>query len=190
MVEYAQQIAQASLGHFALMGCAVFYLLWWCVFFRPDAGEKNTRALRGAGIACIVLVVALGIAAVALIVAALVGLPASIPTFILVAGGIALYVVLLGITDVIMNRPVTTELLLFTAWFVLELNFLNGIASTGLVTGASLIIMGLAVLVGFIACLVCYVAYYGLRGRQSFVDGLIPLALVAFLALSFALLLR
>lgn len=190
MAEYAQQITQIDLGHFALAACAVFYVLWWCVFFRPDAREKNTKGLRAGGIACIVLAVLLGILAVALIVMALANLPASIPTFILVAGGVALYVILLGITNVIMNRPVTTELLLIVAWFVLEANLLNGIAGTGLVTGASLIILGLVVFIAFVACIVCYVLYYGLSGFRSFVDGVVPLVIVALVSLSLALLLR
>lgn len=190
MAEYAQQFFQIDLGHFALAACAVFYLLWWAVFFRPGAKTANSKALRVGGIACIVLAAVLGIAGVVLVVIALMGLPASIPTFILIAGGVALYVVLLGVTNVILDRPVTTELLLIVGWFVLETNLLNGIASTGLITGASLIILGLVVFIAFVVCIVCYVLYYRLEGRASFIDGMVPLIVIGFIALSFALLLR
>lgn len=190
MAEYVQEIAQIGLGHFALAACAGFYLAWWCVFFRPNAKQDNTRLLRGVGIACIVLAAVLGVLALGLVIAALVALPASIPTFILIAGAVALYVVLLGITNVVMDRPLTTELALIVGWFALEVNFLNGIASTGLVTGASLIIMGLFVLIAFIASLVCYVLYYQLEGRRAFACGATPLLVIGLVSLAFALLLR
>lgn len=45
-------------GHWLMVGCAVLYLVWWCIFFAPDAsGEKPspTGPLNATGVVCIAL---------------------------------------------------------------------------------------------------------------------------------------
>ena len=45
-------------GHWWMVGCAVLYLVWRCIFFAPDAsGEKPapTGPLNATGVVCIAL---------------------------------------------------------------------------------------------------------------------------------------
>jgi len=56
---------QLMWGHVLLLVCAVLYLIWWCIFFRPNAQVKG-GALRVFGIACILVAAVAGIAGVVL----------------------------------------------------------------------------------------------------------------------------
>ena len=50
-------------GHVLLLVCAVLYLIWWCIFFRPNAQVKG-GALRVFGIAYILVAAVTGIVGV------------------------------------------------------------------------------------------------------------------------------
>ena len=52
-------------GHVLLLVCAVLYLIWWCIFFRPNAQVKG-GALRVFGIAYILVAAVTGIVGVVL----------------------------------------------------------------------------------------------------------------------------
>ena len=56
---------QLMWGHVLLLVCAVLYLIWWCIFFRPNAQVKG-GALRVFGIACILVAAVAGIVGVVL----------------------------------------------------------------------------------------------------------------------------
>ena len=56
---------QLMWGHVLLLVCAVLYLIWWCIFFRPNA-QVTGGALRVFGIACILVAAVAGIAGVVL----------------------------------------------------------------------------------------------------------------------------
>mgnify|MGYP001317637983 CR=1 FL=1 len=58
-------LRQLLWGHSLLLVCAVLYLIWWCIFFRPNAQVKG-GALRVFGIACILVAAVAGIAGVVL----------------------------------------------------------------------------------------------------------------------------
>ena len=34
-------VNQIIRGHWWMVGCAVLYLVWWCVFFAPDARGRE-----------------------------------------------------------------------------------------------------------------------------------------------------
>ena len=110
-------------GHVALVACTVLYLAWWLAFFNPRL-PKAAGALYAVGVACIVGAAVLGITGVVLTVRGVGGLvPAmtrGVPVWAIAAGGIVAYVVLVLVTTRFFHRPVTTELVLFTGWLVLE----------------------------------------------------------------------
>lgn len=173
-------IAQIARGHWWVVGCAVFYLVWWCVFFSPDAsGHKPVPAgvLRTVGVACILLAVVCGVLGIFDMTRGMGGLPGeAVPGLWINLGCVALYFVLLAVTVHFFDRPVTTELLLFCAWCALELNVASKVAAASGPSAAVLIaVLTLATLA---ACVVCYTLYYKLEYVASFWDGCVPLALV------------
>lgn len=185
---YSEQFKQIAVGHALLAVCAVLYLVWWCVFFRPRA-QSPQGVEYVLGVAFILGAVAFGAIAVTKIVQAASALPSAIPGFIVVAAAIVLYVVLLAVTYAVFNRPVTTELLLIVAWLALETAVLSALVAAGMPTGKAAVLTVL-VAVAFIASMTCYVLYYRLSGTAAFLDGCGPLVTVAILATLFALFLR
>ncbi len=189
MAVYAQQIMQFGLGHLALFFSMAFYLGWWFVFFSPDARkEKPTGAKRRLGLGAIVLAGIFGAGYLGLIVQAVFTMPVSIPLLIVVFAALILFVLLLGISYVIMGRKLTAELPLLMLWFMVELFFLDALASSGAVVGSRLIMLGLPTAIVFIAGVVCYCSYYRMSGKRAFVCGAIPLGAIGALSAIIALL--
>ena len=166
--------------------CALLYLAWWYVYFRP--GLNPGRLLKVAGVVCILGAAATGIGAVCVIVTAVALLPTVVPGAAIIAGAAVLYAAALFVTAKLLARPVTTELLLIVAWLALEVSVANAFAATGAFSG--LAIGGLLVATGAAAAasLACYNAYYHLKDWPSFIDGCGPLIAVGILSLAYALL--
>lgn len=184
-------------GHWWMVGCTVLYLVWWCIFFAPDAsGEKPspTGPLNATDVVCILGAVICGGLAVqqmaagmsVLTTAATDGKPA-IPGLWIDLGCGALYGLLLWITMRFFDRPVTTELALFCSWTALELNAASCLASDPTVSSAAIALIIALTLATLAACTVCYTLYYRLPYVQSFWDGCIPLTLVGAVSAVIAL---
>ncbi len=159
-------------GNIKLILCFVFYLAWWVVGFNPKypiRGLKSGWLLIPAAI--------LGVLALIDIWQGLDFTGGPIPGMALVAGGIACYVALVGITSILLHRPVTTELLIIVLWttvMLLEINTFGGIGSLTLAWGWTLTTLSL---VGAAGSLVCYQLFYGLEANAAFIDGAVPLML-------------
>lgn len=164
-------------GDILLVGCCAFYLLWWIVAFKP------VNAVKGAKSGWLLIpALFLGVAALIMIVWGMNKAVTSDSFFstgtVLLAGVIA-YVVLLVVTRLAFHRMVTTELFLIVGWTVLtflEVNALYGmdrVARNGAVG-----LLATAVIVAAVS-MVCYMLYYGLNERVGYVDGMIPLLLIA-----------
>lgn len=174
-------------GHASLAVCAALYLAWWWVFFNP-ALPKAAGALYAAGVGFIVGAVAFGVAAVVLMargLGALAGQGAgggAAPGWAFAVGGVAAYVALAFVTVRFLQRPVTTELLLFVLWAALELAVANALLGAGaLPVGAFWALVAVIALVTA-ANLVCYVLYFRLGPLPSFIDGAAPLTVVGVFA--------
>ena len=189
--ELAAPLAFLVGGHAALAACAVLYLAWWHLFFDPRR-DKPRGSQFAAGVGCIVGAAVLGIAGVALCVVGMTGLlPVEIRGAALggMAGcGLALYVVLLMGTVKLFKRSVTTELLLFTAWAVLELGGggLNVAFATSVLAAPTAIVLGVLVAAVLLASLASYLLYYRLEPQRAYVAGAVPLAAVGVLAATMA----
>lgn len=182
--------AQGSLvgGHASLAACAVLYLAWWWIFFRPQEG-RPAGALYGIGVACIVAAAVLGIGGAASAIVGLGKLPVqggALPGWAFVAGAAISYVVLAFATVRLFHRPITTELALFVAWAALELAVANGLREAGAWSDGLALVMVVLVAAAMLASLVCYVLYYRLPPLLSFVDGAVPLVLVGAMAVAMA----
>ncbi|MGI6216976.1 MAG: hypothetical protein ACOYIK_05115 [Coriobacteriales bacterium] len=174
--------SQLTTGHWLLTLCCVLYLAWWAVYFWPQPYGRGVEnpTLRKVGVACIIGALIAGcLSAWQLLSGSSVDNPAVSPW--LIAGiAVVLYLVLLWITYRMFNRQPTTELVLFVAWAALEFDVLSSIAGTS-ANGASAIGVGIysvLVIASFVVALICYIRYYHLKSRQSFIDGCIPLVLI------------
>lgn len=191
---------QLMWGHVLLLVCAVLYLIWWCIFFRPNAQVKG-GALRVFGIACILVAAVAGIAGVVLecfgisklsalpTLSAAAGRARSVWIWPFAVGGVAAYVILAVLTSRLLQRPITTELLLIVMWITLELCALTMLHSSGALGATAAIVLAIILLILLIADMACYLAYYHLLPMPAFVDGTAPLIAVAvFSAIVVALL--
>jgi len=177
LVNLQASIRQILIGDILFIVCCGFYLAWWLVAFRindPIKGIRSGWLLIPAAIA--------GVAAVVLIIQ---GMNATKPEHTLfpgiafVVGGIIAYVVLAVVTVLAFKRPMTSELLLFVGWGALTLAQVNTLHGAGQLA-ASLSWILVAVIILFVAAsLVCYVLFYRLPPQPAFIDGMIPLILVA-----------
>ena len=161
------------LGQFFLIVCCVFYLVWWYRGYRPGVNAQRTSGING-----ILLLIT---AAFGLLGAFLSAGPASIlskprmdPAMIIIAGIFA-YIVLLLITKVIFHRVVTAELLLITAWTVLELSVINTLNAAGGLPDKRFYIMFAVIIAAFIISMILYVAYYRMEEMKAFYAAMVPL---------------
>ena len=170
------QVKSLLAGNWLMALCGCFYLAWWIVAFRPP----KPRSIP-AGWVLLALAFLTGIAGFYLMGRTL-SAPVSevrsgIRSLWIAAAGAVVYALLLAVTILIFHRQVTSELLIITAWTVLELCTLSFLYRCGsLSDGAGLLLAGL-VMAATVGSLVCYLLYYRLPYTAGFVDGCIPLAL-------------
>ncbi len=171
------QTRQMLIGNLLLIGCCVFYLIWWFVAFKPEGavtGAKSGWLLIPAFI--------LGILAIVQIVrgGCLSELPKVLmPRMAVVICGVAAYVILLIVSRITLKRPVTTELLLIVGWAVLAFLEVNALYGLDQFTKAAAIVFLVLIVAAAAIGIVCYLLYYGLDVRAGYIDGMVPLLLVA-----------
>lgn len=159
-------------GNIKLVFCFAFYLAWWVIGFNtrhPIRGIKSGWLLIPAAV--------LGVLALVDICQGVDLIGGPVPGVALAAGGVAGYVVLLGVTRGLLHRPVTTELIIIVLWatvMLLEINTLVGLGTIATALGWALAALCLVATAG---SLVCYQLFYGLDASAAFIDGTIPLLL-------------
>lgn len=165
-------------GDVLLIACCAFYLLWWHRAFKPAGAAKGFASgwlLIPAAI--------LGLAAVVMIIRGARGAAGSdralFSSGALFAAAAALYAVLLVVTRFAFRRQVTSELFLIVGWAALAFLEVNALFALGMITRGGAVALLAAALVAAAAGIVCYVLYYRLSPRAAYVDGMVPLVLVA-----------
>ncbi len=174
---FDSQTRQLLIGNLMLIFCCVFYLIWWLIAFKPEGAIKGMRS----GWLLIPAFVLGIIAIIEMVIGSNMGGAARrlMPTAVILIGGLAAYVILLIVSWILLKRPVTTELLLIVGWTVLaylEINALYGTERFGRPLAITfLIVAAAAAAIG----IVCYLLYYGLDARAGYIDGTVPLLLIA-----------
>ena len=159
-------------GNIKLVLCFAFYLAWWVIGFNtkhPIRGIKSGWLLIPAAV--------LGVLALVDISRGISLTEGPVPGVALIAGGVATYAVLLGVTTGLLHRPVTTELIIIVLWATVMLLEINTLVGLGTITVALGWALAALCLVGTAGSLVCYQLFYGLDARAAFIDGTIPLLL-------------
>ncbi len=169
--------SQMLWGNLLLVACCVFYLLWWVLAFKPTGAIKGFKSGW-----LLIPAVILGIAAVVLIIKGSTSLPTVRSFFspgVVLVAAIAAYIALLAVTQIAFHRQVTTELFLIVGWTALVLLEGNALYGAEIITqNSALILFAAATLIALLS-MVCYLLYYGLGTWAGYVDGMIPLLLVA-----------
>lgn len=163
-------------GNLLLLLCWGFYLAWWIAAFRPEGGVRGMKTGW-----LLIPAAAAGIAALFRLVTAIAAVPvgdgARSPLQIALVG-LAVYLALLMLTRFLLQRQVTTELLLIVGWATLaaaEGNALRALGALSAGTETALLVLTAAVAA---VSLLCYLAFYRLDAVKGFYDGTVPLVLV------------
>ncbi len=168
-------VEQMLLGDILLVGCCIFYLLWWVLAFKPTGAVKGLRSGW-----LLIPAFILGIAAMLLIVQGVTNADTSCSFFsigtVLLTGAVS-YVALLIVTQLVFHRQVTTELLLIIGWTVLTFLECNALYGLQIITPNVAIGLFTATVIVAALSMVCYVLYYHLADLVGYVDGMIPLLL-------------
>ena len=170
----AKQIFRSNI---LLIICCAFYLAWWLLAFKPTGAVKGMKTgwllipAFAAGLAAIILAVK-GIQSASVDVV-------LFPDGLLLWGGIAAYLILLAVTRLLFQRPVTTELFLIVGWAVLALSEINVLYGVGRFSHGLAVIFAVVIGIATLISLVCYVLYYNLGNRAGYFDGMVPLLMTA-----------
>lgn len=78
-----------------------------------------------------------------------------------------------------LGRPITTELFLIVGWAVLVLSEVNTLFGWDLFSHRLTITLMAVIGVAALASLVCYVLYYRLGALAGYIDGMLPLLIIA-----------
>jgi hypothetical protein len=160
-------------GNLLMFVTIVFYVTWWAVSFRPD-GHGDPAA------AGIFLAAAFfsGIAAITLMSFGINSLSQAgkgIPLMYILLGAVALFIILLVVTQIFFQREVTTELLLIIGWAALQGSAIAVLQGSGRFTLAQALTLAVLVLLATGVGMVCYVLHYRLEETARFWNGVIPL---------------
>lgn len=165
-------------GNIALIVCCLFYLWWWAAAFHPRGAPDALHAATP----LLVAAMAAGILSVTLTALGITSAPREatlFPPHSILWGGVAVYLILLATTALLLRRQVTTELFLIVGWAMLELSQLDALYGAGRFGLKKAMIFSAVVILAAAISLVCYLKYYRLEAWAGYIDGMIPLILVA-----------
>ena len=170
------------------------YLVWWCVAFRPGYSAPGIAkllpfaltALFGiAGLSFVIMGcqnakdAAAGAAETAAETAKTAAETGHIGNIYIIGACAAAYVILLLVTNVVMHRQVTTELMLIVFWICMELCIINTMHGGGHWGTLAAIILAVIAIIVAAAGMVCYLMYYNLEPMKGFYMGMVPLIIFA-----------
>ena len=174
MIDLSTASGKILLGNLLFAACCIVYLVWWSVAFRP--GFSAPMVLKGS---LFLITAALGIAGLAMIANGCAQTESPVRFLHIIAAGAVVYVVLLVLTNVLMHRQVTTELMLIVFWASMEICACGALCGEGVFSGKVFAVLAVIVLAAAAAGMICYLKYYDLEPMKAFYDGMVPLILFA-----------
>lgn len=163
------------IGQLLLIACCISYLVFWSLGYKPGTEVNRLDGLTGV---FLLITATLGLAGVGVTIAGFNSIPAdhkppiSMPLICVI--GIGLYFVLMFLTGKLMNRPVTTELILIVGWLVLELCFADAFAGNG-TSKARIVGMVVIIIAATVLSLILYVLYYRMDPEKAYYAAMVPL---------------
>lgn len=180
--EDAMTLVQSNL---LLSVTALFYLLWWIVFFRPGSTVKYPSLEHSLGNGSLVIAAVTGLLAIVFMVRGLYKtLDDQLPKFGHAAFGATMsYMAVAFCTQILLDRHVTTELSIMVVYTVLEILCLIDCSRSGLTDKTDTALTTAGLLFVTIVNIFCYCVYYFLDDTWRFIDGMIPLVLCGVFSL-------
>ena len=176
MVENGIGFKAVMLGHFLMIICGLFYLVWWVVTFRPGGVRETVDTAH------FLLFAALsGLSGLIII---LFGLSTQtnhtrlFSSWTIIGFGVLFYILLYFLTVYILKRQATTELLLIIGWGMLEFAVVNWMYGAEFIQNKIPVILFVGILLIMIGSLLCYAEYYRLGAMAGYIAGMIPLILI------------
>jgi len=161
-------------GSFLVIGCCAWYLAWWVLAFRP------VSPITGLASGWLLLPsLAFGVSGVYILAKGIRLAPHPIEGNVLIVASVAVYLLLLFLSRFLLHRPVTTELFLIIGWALLTAMEINALSGLGVFSPPRIAWASVIAVLSVVVSLVCYFRYYGLEGVARYIDGMIPLFLVA-----------
>ena len=160
-------------GNLLMLTAIVFYITWWTAAFRSNGGYRTARAIFFISLALLAGVAA--IMTLSLGIKSLASPGKSYPVTYILLGAVVLYILLVVITKIGFQRPVTSELLLITIWGALEGSAIAVLRSNDRFSLVQTLTLAALVLLATCTGIVCYILYYRLDEVTRFWNGLIPL---------------
>ncbi len=163
-------------GHAALLCCAVLYLVWWLIFFRPHT--TVSKPLYGIGVLCILGATLTGIFGTLSVAQGAYALDESTDALLFIGGAVVAYLVLVALTRGILKRQITTELVLIVAWSALEFFTAHQLFNTETIPNIAGWFLFALTLIFTAESLVCYTLYFRVKPLPALFIGAAPLASV------------
>ena len=174
MMEFGTVSGKILAGNLLFAACCIVYLLWWSVAFRPDyTAPMMLKSMLFLATA------AFGIGALAVIIQGCLNADCPIRYLYIIGAGIAAYIILLLLTSFLMQRQVTTELMLIVFWACMEICACGALWGEGVFSGKNFAVLAVIVVAAAAAGMICYLKYYDLPPMPAFYDGMVPLILFA-----------
>lgn len=152
-------------------------MIWWYRCYRPGDAVNRIGGVNGI---LLLSTAAFGISGVVLSLTRVPPFtPPKIKGFVIVAVGIAAYVLLLLITRFAFHRVVTTELILIVGWTMLESAVICNLNAAGGLSERAFIVMCAVIAAAFIVSIILYVAYYRMEEMKAFYAAMVPLVSAA-----------
>ena len=160
-------------GNLLLVVSIVFYIAWWIVTFQPN--RTGRTAIAGFFLALAILP---GVAAILVKFSGISSLSQAdkgFPVLCILLGAAVFYIILLAVTRIIFQRPVTSELLIITIWAALEGSAIAVLQGSNRFNPWQVWTLVTLVMLATGTGIVCYILYYRLDEISRFWNGLIPL---------------
>lgn len=101
--------------------------------------------------------------------------------------GAAVYLILLVLTNVLMHRQVTTELMLIVFWACMEICACNALYAESTFSMTAFIAITVITLISVVSGLICYLKDYDLEPMTAFYDGMVSLILFALVMIGISI---
>ena len=171
------------LGQWLFVACCIAYLIWWCFAFRPGYAAPGVAKILPFALTAI-----FGIAGLSFVImgcqgakdaAANTANASGLHNIYIIGACAAAYMILLVVTNMVMHRQVTTELMLIVFWICMQLCIINTMHSGGHWGMVAAIVLAIFAIIAAAAGMICYLMYYNLEPMKGFYMGMVPLILFA-----------
>lgn len=170
------------LGQWLFVACCIAYLIWWCFAFRPGYAAPTAAKILPFALTAI-----FGIAGLSFVIAGCQGAKdavGGVHNIYIIGACAAAYMILLVVTNMVMHRQVTTELILIVFWICMQLCIINTMHGSVAQAGGSwslsaAIVLAIFAIIAAAAGMICYLMYYNLEPMKGFYMGMVPLILFA-----------